>query len=390
MLFEINELEAADEFILDEISNLRTERSAYVSTTPRRWAGYLRQMSFARAVQGSNWIEGYRASLDDVLDTIDHERFGPPSETSLALSGYRDAMTYILQLAKEKVELDHSAIKAIHFMMMNYDMDISPGQYRTRDVWVEDQEGNHVYDGPDSELVQGLMAELVESIREEDKYPAMVQAAMAHLNVVMIHPFRDGNGRMARALQTLILSREGSMSPVFSSIEEYLGRNTHAYYQVLAEVGQGSWNPKRSVRPWIRFSLTAHYRQARTLKRRIYETEQLYDAVEQEVNKSKLSSRAVGPLADASRGRRLRRMTYINLAGLSSGEEVSEVSASRDLRTGVKEGLLEPVGEGRGRTYVGTKRLRSLWAKIRGQRPSRSEDDPYETFKQQPIPGLRT
>jgi Fic family protein len=69
---------------------------------------------------------------------------------------------------------------------------------------------------------------------------------------------------MARALQTLVLTRERIAAPVFSSIEEYLGRNTQAYYDILAEVGAGSWNPHRNARPWIRFCLTAHYRQAMT------------------------------------------------------------------------------------------------------------------------------
>ncbi len=63
---------------------------------------------------------------------------------------------------------------------------------------------------------------------------------MAHLNLTMIHPFKDGNGRMARALQTLVLSREGIVSPVFSSIEEWLGKNTLPYYNILAETGEGN------------------------------------------------------------------------------------------------------------------------------------------------------
>lgn len=57
-----------------------------------------------------------------------------------------------------------------------------------------------------------------------------IQAGMAHLNLVMIHPFRDGNGRMARCLQSLVLARGGILDPVFISIEEYLGRNTQRYY----------------------------------------------------------------------------------------------------------------------------------------------------------------
>jgi Fic family protein len=92
---------------------------------------------------------------------------------------------------------------------------------------------------------------------------------MAHLNLVMIHPFRDGNGHMARCLQSLVLVRGGVFSPVFMSVEDYLGRNTHAYYDILAAVGKGSWQPAGDTRPWLRFMLTAHLRQATTMLRRI-------------------------------------------------------------------------------------------------------------------------
>ena len=79
----------------------------------------------------------------------------------------------------------------------------------------------------------------------------MVRAAMAHLNLVMIHPFRDGNGRMARCLQTYVLACEQIVSPVFSSIEEYLGRNTPAYYNILDEVGGGSWRRSAALDPLL-------------------------------------------------------------------------------------------------------------------------------------------
>ena len=60
---------------------------------------------------------------------------------------------------------------------------------------------------------------------------------MAHLNLAMIHPFRDGNGRMSRALQTLVLTRNDVVSPIFCS---WLGRNTDAYYAILGEIGKGA------------------------------------------------------------------------------------------------------------------------------------------------------
>ncbi len=389
-IFVTPEPDDADVMVIGEIERLRRELSHYVVDRPRRWVGHLRRMSFARAVQGSNWIEGYRASLDDVLDTIeDEEPLDTAEQTRLALTGYRDAMTYVLSFAEDGVEVDESLLKSLHFMMTKHELRVRPGHYRTGDVWVEDEAGTRVYEAPGAELVDELMGALVESLEEGGAAPVMFRAAMAHLNLTMIHPFRDGNGRMARALQTMVLSGEGIVSPVFSSVEEYLGRNTADYYAVLGEVGQGSWQPQNSARPWIRFMLRAHYRQAWTLRRRVHETEALYDGISQLVDRRRLPSRAVGVLADAARGRRIRRSIYIRLVELTDGDPISDLTASRDLKALVDAGVLDATGAGRGRTYHGSRELQELWRAVRSGRPPRSQDDPYMTVAQQQLPGIQ-
>jgi Fic family protein len=204
-----------------------------------------------------------------------------------------------------------------------------------------------------------------------------VKAAMAHLNLVMIHPFRDGNGRMGRCLQTLTLAREQLVAPVFSSIEEYLGHNTQAYYDVLAEVGGGSWSPHRDAAPWMRFCLTAHYRQAKTHLRRIEETEHLWRECASIARTKRLSERSVGGLVEAALGFRLRNSTYRSILDVTAGEEISELTASRELRSMVNAGLLQPVGERRGRYYVAEPALRDVQRRIRRERPPRDEYDPY-------------
>ena len=78
-------------------------------------------MAFARAVQGSNSIEGYNASLDDVVAAVEGEpTLDARRETQLALAGYRDAMTYVLQIAgDEALEVDEGLMKSLHFMMLS-------------------------------------------------------------------------------------------------------------------------------------------------------------------------------------------------------------------------------------------------------------------------------
>ncbi len=124
----------------------------------------------------------------------------------------------------------------LHFDACSFQRGDGPGRWRTGPVGVTGSDGRLVYRAPDADEVPGLMAEIIEWLRDGDlDTHAVVRAAMAHLHVVSVHPFSDGNGRISRIVQSLVLAREGLMSLEFSSIEEYLGRHTEDYYAALNE-----------------------------------------------------------------------------------------------------------------------------------------------------------
>jgi len=370
-------LDPVENEVLRLIDGLRGDLRHRVAQ-PRRWFGTLRRMAFVRAVQGSNSIEGYNASLDDVAAAVEGEpTLDANLETQLALAGYRDAMTYVLQVADdEHAAIDEGMIKALHFMMLRHDLSKSPGRWRPGYIGVrDDATGKIVYEGPAADSIPGLIDSMLDALG--DDAPTLVRAAMAHLNLVMIHPFRDGNGRMARCLQTLVIARDRAGAPVFSSVEEYLGRNTRDYYDVLAEVGQGAWHPENDARPWIRFMLTAHYRQAKTHLRRIEEIERLYSECSELASQHELPDRCAAGLSEVALGLRLRRNSYLSVVKASTGEEISELSATRDLQAMVRVGLLTPRGETRGRYYVGAPPTLALRHAIRASRPPQDEYDPF-------------
>ncbi len=377
-VFRTPTLDPVEIEVLRLIDGLRVDLRHRVAQ-PRRWIGTLRRTTFARAVQGSNSIEGYNASLDDVAAAVQGEpTLDATAETQLALAGYRDAMTYVLQVAEDDgAVIDEGMIKALHFMMLKHDLSKSPGRWRPGYIAVRnDETGKVVYEAPDAEFVPALIDAMLNALRDDDS-PALVKAAMAHLNLVMIHPFRDGNGRMARCLQTLVIARERMNAPVFSSVEEYLGRNTQAYYDILADVGQGGWHPGNDARPWLRFMLTAHYRQAKTHLRRIEEIESLYAQCLELSAHHGLPDRCAAGLAELALGLRLRRNSYISVIEASAGETISELTASRDLGAMVKAHLLTPYGETRGRYYVGSPSMLKVRDDIRAGRPPRDEYDPF-------------
>lgn len=381
-VYQAPELSTDERGVLELIEKLRDELRDRVAE-PRRWNGSLRRMSFAKAVQGSNSIEGYDASLDDVVAAVDGEpTVGADAETEKALVGYRDAMTYVLQIADdETMSIDEGLLKGLQFMMLKHDLNKNPGRWRPGAIYVRrEATGDIVYEGPDAELVPDLIQEMLAQLREDDCH-VIVKAAMAHLNLVMIHPFSDGNGRMARCLQTLVLARDKIVVPVFSSIEEFLGRNTQTYYEVLGDVGQGSWNPGNDARPWVRFCLRAHFLQARTLLQRREEIEAVWLACFGLVEKHGLAERCTAALMDAAYGLRVRRSSYQHAANLSWGEEVPDVTASRDLKAMVQKGLLVPVGERRSRHYLASDELKAIREEIRGRRAPREERDPFRIVR---------
>lgn len=371
MLFNTPGLGDAERAVIDRIDEVR-EALRNQLTAQRRWVGLLRRVMLARAIRGSNSIEGYNVSLDDAVAAVaGEEPQDAAAKAWTAVSAYRDAMTYVIQLADDP-HFDYSPtlIRSLHYMMLKYDLDKSPGRWRPGPVYVFDERNREiVYTGPDAMAVPHLMDELTLALREPGSLPAMVRGAMAHLNFVMIHPFRDGNGRMARCVQTLVLAREGIVEPPFWSIEEYLGANTDAYYQVLADVGQGAWHPERDARPWVRFVLTAHYIQAQTLVRRAHEAERRWEVVSQEVHRHGLPERATPAVFNAAMGFRLRNATYREAA------DVTEAVAGRDLKALAEAGLLQAVGERRGRYYVASPAVALLEQSIR--QPRTPIDDPF-------------
>jgi Fic family protein len=371
MIYEIPEVDESERAALDQIEALRRQLRLYL-VEPRRWVGVVRRVLSARAIQGSNSVEGYDVSVEDAIAAIEGD---DPVEASTedwnAVTGYRRAMTYVLQLAQdEHFEYSASLLRSLHFMMTEHSLDASPGLWRPGAIWIRnDATGEVVYEAPDAEELPTLIEELVKQLTTERAIPAMIRAAMAHLNLAMIHPFRDGNGRMARCLQTLVLAREGILVPEFSSIEEHLGANTQKYYAVLGDVGRGQWNPHHDARPWIRFCLEAHYIQATSVLRRVKESERVWFEIEDLVNEYRLPARSLGALFEATIGLRLRNSSY--RATVQNGwDTISTQVASLDLRSLVQAGLLEQKGKKRGTYYLAAGPLRDIRVRlIKGRQP---------------------
>src|SRR5260370_12552299 len=120
LLYTAPPLTTEDESVLREIHRMRKELR-HVLRTPRRWEGGLRRSALARAIQGSNSIEGYQVAEDDAAAALDGEEpLSADEETFLAIQGYRQALGYVLAMGEDAyAQFDATEIRAMHYMMLS-------------------------------------------------------------------------------------------------------------------------------------------------------------------------------------------------------------------------------------------------------------------------------
>jgi Fic family protein len=343
---------------LDELDELRDALGDRVKT-PARWMGSLRREVRATSIEGSTSIEGFSVSPAEALAlTSGREAAEGDDENRQAVSSYARAMDHVGMMATDPVfRWSDRVILDLHFDACSFQRDKNPGLWRTGPIRVTASDGTSAYVGPDGEDVVGLMDEVIESLvkGERGTPDLVVRAAMAHLNVVSVHPFEDGNGRISRIVQSLVLAREGVASPEFFSIEEYLGSHTQEYYAALRETQGGSYQPDRGASGWVAFCVEAHIVQARERLAQIERAGARWSSLEEEIAGRGWPDRLVIALEQSLAG-------GTNRSAYGEEADVSPATASADFRRLTDAGLLVQQGRGRNVTYVAADSLRAAVA----------------------------
>ena len=352
MLYPMPKLDADDHRVLAEVDSARVNLKHQVNSSPSKWTASMRKFLTADAVAASNSIEGFKVSTIDVEDLLEGERDVEVSDENREETlAYQRMMTYI-QTLHDAADFSYSKglLNGLHWMLQGHRHSVRKpaGQWRRGAVYVTDARDPSIaaYSAPDFEDVPHLMRELVEWLNADDASHPLVRAAMAHLNLVSIHPWADGNGRMSRSLQTLMIAREGVLAPEFSSIEAWFGRpgNTWEYYRELTRRG-AEYLPDQDVSSWVRFNLFAYHQQAQTVQNRLDRSGRVWTALSDFAESTGREERIVSALHDVAMAGRVRRSRYEHAEGLSLQQ------AQRDLRDLVTAEVLESVGRTRARYY---------------------------------------
>lgn len=326
------------------------------------WLGSLRRQWRTLSAESSIEIEGFHVPPDEAMAIVSGaEPSDPNDEDRRALSSYARAMDHVGVMAADPgFEWVERVVLDLHFDACYFQRDKQPGQYRQRGIEVTSPIGGPpVYVGPAADEVRGLMRETLQWLSDGDRNEhVVVRAAMAHLHVVSIHPFRDGNGRISRIVQSLVLALDGLLAPEFVTIEEYLGANTNAYYAALQVAQGGSYQPQRDAGPFIEFCVEAHLKQAQRRLDQLAEAGARWAYLEQLVDVRGWPDRLVVAL-EQSLFQGVDRASYSAEAG------VSAPTASSDLRRLLDAGLLTQRGRGPATRYHASEHLVRDVARVR-------------------------
>lgn len=190
----------------------------------------LRKQNRIRSIHSSCAIEANSLSLDQVNDVINgKEVIGPLKdilEVKNAIRAYEELEIVNPYLKKELLK--------IHGIIGNGVIE-NPGHFRTGNEGVEDENGNVIFVAPPPEIIDGLMSNLLSWTKNnKDIINPLVLSSIFHYEFVFIHPFRDGNGRMARFWQTAILGK-WNKTFYYLPIENHIKNNQDDYYKAISE-----------------------------------------------------------------------------------------------------------------------------------------------------------
>lgn len=245
--------------LIEDISRIRERLRSSLIKVP--WVPSLVKDAMARAAWGSTAIEGCTLSLEAIRGLLEgKEATGYPSRHAQMAQNYLKALTWLQKRGKSLL-ISEKDILFLHKLIAENAVDDGPvGAYRKHDV----RAGLYICPSwrQAPTLNKGLLAWLNTPANE---LPAVFSSAILHLRFVEIHPFRDGNGRVARALATWQLYRMGFDTLHIVAVDEILMENRSLYIKNLQRVQV----EKKDMGGWLEFMAEAVLETLERVEKRI-------------------------------------------------------------------------------------------------------------------------
>lgn len=221
----------------------------------------------ARAIHGTNGIEGSRLGLPEIRDIL----ICPETAVTAEQREVLNADLTFNQIRRRKplplAELAENTIKDIHDLValgVDY-LDQAPGEYRTGNIVVGSYLCPPALEVP---ILMSLMTDYLNTRTVMTMHP-IVRALLAHFYLVSIHPFADGNGRVARAIEAYLLYHGGYSQIGFFSLAAYYNANRADY---IEELNRARFENNGELRDWVIFGLEGFQAELEERQRLVFDS----------------------------------------------------------------------------------------------------------------------
>lgn len=272
----------------------------------------LRKQNKIRTIHASLRIEGNTLTQEQITAIVENKRvIGPKKDVLEVLNAIKvyDSLTTFNPLSST------SFLRA-HKLLMN-ELIEKPGRYRSQGVGVF-QGSKVAHIAPPAQNVSTLMDDLFSYLQDEDEI-TLIKSCVFHYEMEFIHPFIDGNGRMGRLWQTVILMQQ---YPVFEFLpfETLISKNQQDYYNALAQSDQAG---KSTV--FIEYML---------------------DVIDKSLNELlSFNNRIVKDTDRLNAFLTLGKNEFTRKDYMNVFKHISSSTASRDLKKGVEMNLFHKIGD---------------------------------------------
>lgn len=294
----------------------------------------------------SSKIEGTQATVDEVLEQEagllkEGEKFKDIQE----ISNYRTALYQAREYLKD-YPIRLGFVRELHRTLMNSvrGQDKTPGEFRLDQNWIGKmgctmEEATFVPPNP-VQLPDHLRA--WEAYLDSDDVDFLIQTAVVHAQFELLHPFKDGNGRIGRILIPLFLYQKRVLSQPMFYLSEYLENHRDEYYLRLKGISaENDWNG------WIAYFLRATATQAAQNSQRVAAIQALYEEMKRAIHDTTHSQYTVH-LLDAIFSKPIFRTSEL-AQRLTDEHGIHEKTAPALLRQLRDAGILREIQPGAGR-----------------------------------------
>ncbi len=308
-----------------------------------------REEAIVRTVHHGTHIEGNELNISEAANVLRGQQVVGRDRDIQEVINYRNVINFLDFVATGEVskgKITEEVIKKIHALTVEKILSADQcGVYRKTQVVVKNSlTGEVTFRPPPSIEVPYQINDFLDylnSVKKDDIHPVL-KAGITHYELVRIHPFLDGNGRMARSVATLVLFLENYDIKKFFSLEEYYDRDASRYYEALKSAQGGD------LTFWL-----GYFSEGLSIElTRIKEKVQKLSA---DIHlKEKLGGKQVF-LSE----RQIAIMEYIQRVGYLSNEgfadlfpKISEDTVLRDLHDLMKKGIIKKEGRTKAARYI--------------------------------------